>query len=103
MCKHHNPPRDGPWLSKLIAVLCAVLFLSACKTFSPDGGMDLVAGISATELRKDVAVIRHRDEAASGVRERVEDLLRRPLSADQPDMTRLSRISVQLGGHVWGR
>ena len=80
MSKNRVPHRNtaGP---ALMAVLGAALVLSACKTFSPDGGMDLVAGIAATELRKDVAVIRHPDEAMV-VRERVEDLLRRPLSAD---------------------
>ena len=43
--------------------------------------MDLVAGIAASELHKDVAVIRHPDEAVA-VRGRVEELLRRPLSAE---------------------
>jgi outer membrane protein TolC len=81
MSKNHNPRRDNIWLMKPIGVLGAALLLSACKTFSPDGGIDLVAGIAATELGKDVAVIRHPDEATA-VRERVEQLLRRPLSAD---------------------
>jgi len=81
MSKNHNPRRDNAWAMKLIGMLGAALLLSACKTFSPDGGMDLVAGIAATELHKDVAVIRHPDEA-SAARERVEALLRRPLSAD---------------------
>jgi outer membrane protein TolC len=81
MGKKYNPRRDIAWPVKPIAALGAALFLSACKTFSPDGGMDMVAGIAATELHKDVAVIRHPDEAIV-VRERVEDLLRRPLSAD---------------------
>ena len=81
MTKNHNPRRDNAWPAKLIAVLGTALFLSACKTLSPDGGMDLVAGIAATELHKDVAVIRHPEEAII-VRERVEELLRRPLSAD---------------------
>ena len=81
MGKNHNPRRDNAWTVTLIAVLGTALLLSACKTFSPDGGMDLVVGIAATELHKDVAVIRHPDEAII-VRERVEKLLRRPLSAD---------------------
>jgi outer membrane protein TolC len=81
MGKNHNSRREKARPMKLIGVFGTALLLSACKTFSPDGGMDLVAGIAATELHKDVAVIRHLDEAIV-VRERVEELLRRPLSAD---------------------
>ena len=46
-----------------VALGCA-LFLSACKTFSPDGGMDVVASIAGSELRKDVLAVRTPEDAA---------------------------------------
>ena len=63
------------------AALAAALLLSACKTFSPDGGMDAVAGFAGQELNKDVIAIRSADEAAAA-RAAVERLLKRPLTAD---------------------
>lgn len=62
-------------------VVMAGLLLAGCKTFSPNGGMDLVAGIAGGELRKDVAAIRTADDAHAA-RARIEALLRRPLTAD---------------------
>jgi outer membrane protein TolC len=59
---------------------CAVL-LSSCKTFSPDGGMDLVAAIADRDLKKDVIAVRSEEDAATA-RSVVERLLRRPLTAD---------------------
>ncbi len=64
-----------------IAVVGCALALAGCKTFSPDGGMDLVAGIAANELKKDVVAIRS-DSDALLAREQVERQLKRPLSAD---------------------
>jgi outer membrane protein TolC len=58
-----------------------VLLLSACKTFSPDGGMDAVADIARQELGKDVVAIRS-EEQERFARASVERLLKRPLSAD---------------------
>jgi outer membrane protein TolC len=63
------------------AALAATLLLSACKTFSPDGGMDAVAGFAGQELNKDVVAIRNSDEAIAA-RAKVERLLKRPLTAD---------------------
>jgi outer membrane protein TolC len=57
------------------------LLLSACQTFSPDGGMDLVASIAGSELNKDVAALRTPDEAEAA-HVHVRALLRRPLTAD---------------------
>src|SRR5438105_5776503 len=57
------------------------LLLSACQTFSPDGGMDLVAAISGNELNKDVAALRT-PEVAVAAHARVGALLRKPLTAD---------------------
>lgn len=64
-----------------LAGLGAVLLLSACKTFAPDGGMDVVAGIAGAELRKDIVAIRSADQAEEA-RARIETLLRKPVSAD---------------------
>jgi outer membrane protein TolC len=63
-----------------LALGCALL-LSACKTFSPDGGMDAVAGIAGTGLNQDVVVVRT-DNDALAVRVAVERFLKRPLTAD---------------------
>ena len=65
-------------------VACLVLagmLLTGCKTFSPDGGMDLVSSIAAQDLRKDVAVIATPDQAGQ-LQARVDQLLRKPLTAD---------------------
>ncbi len=56
----------------------AILLLSACKTFSPDRGLELVA--NSAGLNQEIAVIRTPEEA-SAARSKVETLLRRPLSA----------------------
>ena len=58
-----------------------MLMLSACKTFSPDGGMGPVAALASQELNKDVVALRS-DEDAAAARAAVERLLRRPLTAD---------------------
>jgi outer membrane protein TolC len=63
-----------------IVALSGALLLSGCKTFSPDGGMDVVAGI-AGELKKEVVVIRTEDDELA-VREAVRGLLKRPLTAE---------------------
>jgi outer membrane protein TolC len=65
---------------RLAAVGCLVV-LGGCKTFSADGGMNVVTAISAAELGKDSAAIRT-EEDARAARKQVEQLLRRPLTAD---------------------
>src|SRR6516165_1114993 len=57
------------------------LLLSACQTFSPDGGMELVASIAGGELNKDVAALRTPAEAEAA-HVHVRALLRRTLMAD---------------------
>lgn len=70
------------WRRKPIACLAlAGLLLSGCKTFSPDGGMDLVSSIAAQDLQKDVVVIATPDQAEL-LQGRVDQLLRKPLTAD---------------------
>jgi outer membrane protein TolC len=70
--------RPGP--SRVTALLSALL-LSGCATFSPDGGMNVVASVAGETINKDVVSIRTVDEAerASGA---VRGLLRRNLTAD---------------------
>src|SRR6516164_2885860 len=57
------------------------LLLSACQTFSPDGGMDMVASIAGSDLNKDVVALRT-PEAEELARARVTALLRRSLTAE---------------------
>ena len=60
--------------ARAVVAFGAILMLSACKTFSPDGGMDVVAGIAGQPLRKDVVFVRTgEDELAA--REAIERLL----------------------------
>jgi len=63
------------------AAVGTALLLSACQTFSPDGGMDVVAAIAGNELRQDVVAIRT-PEQAEAARAAVVRLLKRPLAAN---------------------
>ncbi len=63
------------------ALLAATLLLPGCAALSPDGGMSVPAEIAAQHLRKDVTAIRSEDDAEAA-RERVDRLLKRPLTAD---------------------
>ena len=69
------------WGMRVAAIVAAAASLSACRTFSPDGGMDTVAMVAGTGLNKDVVQVRSAEDAAA-VRTRVTRLLHRPLSAD---------------------
>ena len=42
------------WGMRVAAIVAAALSLGACRTFSPDGGMDTVAMVAGTGLNKDV-------------------------------------------------
>jgi outer membrane protein TolC len=64
-----------------IAALATTLLLSACQTFSPDGGMDAVAGVAGPALDKQVVAIRTDGDAAAA-RATLDRLLARPLTAD---------------------
>jgi len=70
-----------PSIKPAVAVLAGALTLGACSTFSPDGGMNVAANLAEQELHKDVVAIRTQDDASS-VQARVQQLLKRPLTAD---------------------
>jgi outer membrane protein TolC len=55
--------------------------LTGCQTFSPAGGMSLPAEMAGNYLNKEVTAIRTEDDA-SAARAKVEQLLRRPLTAE---------------------
>jgi outer membrane protein TolC len=65
---------------RVLAIASAAL-LSACKTFSPDGGMGTVATIAGQGLNKDVVRVSSPADAAYA-QTRVAHLLKAPLSAD---------------------
>jgi len=64
-----------------MAAFGGALLLSACATFSPDGGMEDVAGLAGGELRQDVVAIRTAEDN-DAARATVQRLMRRPLTAD---------------------
>lgn len=66
---------------RVYAAMAAAAALSGCANFSPDGGLSVPAGIAARELDKDAVAIRTPEDAVSA-RARVEQLLKRPLTAD---------------------
>jgi outer membrane protein TolC len=74
MFSHH-------WGMRVVAIAATSALLSACRTFSPDGGMDMVAAVAGTGLVKDVVQVRSAEDAAA-VQTKVTRLLHRPLSAD---------------------
>jgi outer membrane protein TolC len=61
--------------------IASALLLSACQTWSPDGGMSVVTDIVGHDLNKDVVALRTPEETQAA-RARVRALLRRPLTAD---------------------
>ena len=61
--------------------IASALLLSACQTWSPDGGMSVVADIVDHDLNKDVVALRTPEETQAA-RARVRALLRRRLTAD---------------------
>src|SRR5258706_3139698 len=64
-----------------LAALLAALLLSGCATFSPDGGMMVVADVAGEAIKKDVISIRT-SEDAERAQEAVRRLLRRTLTVD---------------------
>ena len=64
-----------------ILVLGLAALLPACQTFSPDGGMSVVADVTSQTLKKDVALLRTPEDAAL-VTAKVKGLLKRRLTAD---------------------
>lgn len=77
------PPMVSRLRSKAayFAALFSALALSGCATFSPDGGMTVVANAADEILKKDVVSIRTADDAEAA-RNAVQQLLRRPLTVD---------------------
>ena len=69
------------WGVRVAVLIAAAASLGACRTFSPDGGMEMVAAVAGTGLNKDVVQIRSAEDAAA-IRARVARLLHRPLGAD---------------------
>jgi len=63
------------------AVFLSTLALSGCATFSPDGGMTVVANAADEILGKDVISIRTADDAETA-RNAIQRLLRRPLTVE---------------------
>jgi outer membrane protein TolC len=61
--------------------IASALLLSACKSFSPDGGMSTVAAVAGGGLNKSVVRISSTEEASLAQSE-VSRLLRAPLGAD---------------------
>jgi outer membrane protein TolC len=61
--------------------IASALLLSACQTWSPDGGLSVVAGIVGDDLNKDVVALRTPEEAQAA-RARVKALLRKSLTAE---------------------
>ena len=59
----------------------ATALLGGCASFSDDGGMDAVSGMTAPALKADVAALRSDDDRIAAERS-VAALLRRPLTAD---------------------
>lgn len=83
---HQNPgnSNDAASRSKVgpaAAVLLSALLLSGCATFSPDGGMTVVANLASQTIHKDVVSIRTADDAA-WAQNVVRSLLRRGLTVD---------------------
>ena len=66
-------------LGRALAIASAVL-LSACKTFSPDGGMSTVAAVAGAGLNKNVVRIGSAEDASLAQGE-VARLLHAPLGA----------------------
>jgi len=64
-----------------LAVLLSALALSGCATFSPDGGMSVVANVAGETIKKDVVAIRTTEDA-EWARSAVQRLLRRTLTVD---------------------
>jgi outer membrane protein TolC len=64
-----------------VAILLSALLLSGCASFSPDGGMTVVANVAGETIKKDVVSIRTIDDA-EWARGAVQGLLRRSLTVD---------------------
>ena len=77
----HAPASRFRLNAAYLAALLSTLALSGCATFSPDGGMTVVANAADDILKKDVISIRTAEDAEAA-RSAVQRLLRRPLTVD---------------------
>lgn len=68
--------------------LLSSFLLAGCASFSPDGGMGVVAGVASETINKDVIAIRTPDDAQRADAT-VKALLRRPLTVDSAVQTAL--------------
>ncbi|MFN5017386.1 MAG: TolC family protein, partial [Bradyrhizobium sp.] len=66
---------------RVAALVVAASGLAGCASFSPDGGLGVVADITGRTTGKEVASVRTDDDAAR-LRDATRRLLSRPLSAD---------------------
>ena len=73
--------RPLPRLARRVPVFAATALLSACASFSPDGGLDSVKGILGNPASKDIVALRTPDDAEAA-RRIVASLLTKPLTAD---------------------
>src|SRR6266446_5148058 len=62
-------------------MLLSAFLLSGCATFSPDGGMTVVADVAGEAIKKDVVSIRTKEDAQHA-QEAVRRLLRQTLMVD---------------------
>lgn len=67
--------------TRLVLLAGVAAALSGCTSFSPDGGLSSVQAISYSELNKDVVKISD-DATAGSAKARVDQLLKKPLTAD---------------------
>src|SRR6266700_3715417 len=70
-----------PWFKPAYPAVLLAILLSGCASFSPDGGMTVVANVAGESIGKDVVSFRTEDDAerAKGI---VQGLLRRNLTVD---------------------
>src|ERR1051326_5536573 len=73
--------RRQPVMPIRIAGFACALLVSACQSFSSDGGMEVVAGVAGPALDKQIVAIRT-DEEAAAARATLGRLLKRTLTAD---------------------
>ena len=73
-CRFKSGPAAVTWL-------LSALVLSGCASFSPDGGMTVVANLAGETIHKEVVTIRTEDEALRA-NAAVQGLLRRGLTVD---------------------
>jgi outer membrane protein TolC len=87
MCKDTHTMNDNEHAGRtrslrLLGSVAVSLILGGCVSFSSDAGLSPAQTVAYTELGKDVVKITSEAEAV-GIQQRVEDLLKRPLTPDR--------------------